>query len=137
MKDKPRQERRMGRNGMDWNGSEWYGLGGIDVDDTLKIRERGQSQIDWIKSCDIKTSQLFFFFLLTTWSVCCMMHLSGPVLSLFMAAFPYHNCDNNNNNNNNNKNKTIKPVQQLALFWWLMWNVHEKVLALLLPYNMH
>ena len=43
------------------------------------------------------------------------MHLSGPVLSLFMAAFPYHNCDNNNNNNN--KNKTIKPVQQLALFW--------------------
>ena len=35
------------------------------------------------------------------------MHLSGPVLSLFMAAFPYHNCDNNNNNNNNNKNKTI------------------------------
>ena len=64
------------------------------------------------------------------------MHLSGPVLSLFMAAFPYHNCDNNNNNNNNN-NKTIKPVQQLALFWWLMWNVHEKVLALLLPYNMY
>ena len=34
-----------------------------------------------------------------------MMHLSGPVLSLFMAAFPYHNCDNNNNNNNNNNNK--------------------------------
>ena len=60
------------------------------------------------------------------------MHLSGLVLSLFMAAFPYHNCDDNNNN----KNKTIKPVQQLALFWWLMWNVHEKVLALLLPYSM-
>ena len=63
------------------------------------------------------------------------MHLSGLVLFLFTAAFPYHNCDNINNNNN--KNKTIKPVQQLALFWWLMWNVHEKVLALLLPYNMH
>ena len=31
---------------MEWIGSEWYGLGRIDVDDTLKIRERGQSQID-------------------------------------------------------------------------------------------
>ena len=133
MKDKPRQERRMGRNRMDRIGMVRVGRNrcGWYVKNQIKRPES-----DWLnKELWYKDKSTLFFFLLTTWSVCCMMHLSGPVLSLFMAAFPYHNCDNNNNNNN--KNKTIKPVQQLALFWWLMWNVHEKVLALLLPYNMH